>query len=110
MCHGKPAPKHRPLWKDVYINGYDIIQNWILKPVNSILETKLSFIHSPGIPIIFHSNYLAIRTFSKSILDFDIGDTKGIIEQINLQKDKFNLTTYFTLVSREIIKEFNNRI
>lgn len=107
MCHGKPKGRPKPLSREVYIDGYDIILNCILKPTRALFETKLSFAYSPGIPVIFHSNYAVVRSFAKKILELGVDDEEEIVKQI---LSKFNLSTYFTLVSREIIKEFNTKI
>ena len=107
MCHGKHSEKYKPLSKDVHISGYNIILNWIVKPIFNLFETKLSFVYSPGIPIIFHSNYRAVQVFIKTITDID-GESNDLI--IKKLLDKFNLTTYYTLVAREVIKDFNTKI
>ena len=107
MCHSKHSGKYRPLSKDVYISGYDIILNWILKPIFSLFENKLSFVYSPGIPIIFHSNYRAVQYFIKTIKELGADENWGIIKTM---LEKFNLTTYHTLVAREITKVFNTKI
>lgn len=67
MCHGQPEGKYKPLSREVYISGYDIILNCILEPIKALFETKLSFVYSPGIPLIFHSNYCVVRTFIQNI-------------------------------------------
>ena len=107
MWHGKNIGKYRPLSKNVYISGYNIILNWILKPIFNLFETKLSFVYSPGIPIIFHSNYRAVQSFIKTIKELGADENCGIIKKM---LEKFNLTTYHTLVVREVIKDFNSKI
>jgi len=107
MWHGKPQGKYRPLSREVYISGYDIILNCILEPTKSLFETKMSFVYSPGIPMIFHANYLAVRRFVVNIEKCGVKDSKGIIKHI---LGKYNLSIYFTMVSREIIKEYTTKL
>ena len=68
MCHSQHSGKYRPLCKDVYITGYDIIQNCILIPTINLFESKLSFVYSSGIPVIFHSNYSVVKDFVKNLI------------------------------------------
>jgi hypothetical protein len=107
MCHGKPEERCRPLSRQVYISGYDIILNCILEPTKVLLENKLSFVYSPGIQMIFRSNYFTVRTFVKSIISCGVKDSKGIISHII---SKYNLPTYFTLVAREVIRDFATKL
>lgn len=104
MCHGKPSGKHRPLSREVYISGYDLIQNWILDPIKALFETKLSFVYSPGIPIIFHWNYTAVKRFMRSLKMLNFVDSSKALTRL------FNLSTYFTLVSRDTIKSYTTSI
>jgi len=57
--------------------------------------------------MIFHANYLAVRRFVVNIEKCGVKDSKGIIKHI---LGKYNLSIYFTMVSREIIKEYTTKL
>lgn len=57
MCHQSPPKVYTPLSKSIFISGYDIIMKCILEPTKTLFDTKLNFVYSSGIPMIFHSNY-----------------------------------------------------
>ncbi|CAI2386076.1 unnamed protein product [Moneuplotes crassus] len=107
MCHQTHKGRYRPLSAEVFISGYDIIQNCILDPIQQIFGDKLSFIYSSGISVIFHSNYTSFKQFIKDLVQMGVKDEKNTIKEM---MSKFNLQIYFTLVAREIIKTYQDQL